>query len=585
MDVSVIVPCYNGENYLHEALRSLVSQSGPRFEILVIDDGSDDGHRIKEICEEFDPEIVKYHRKDNGGVASALNLGISLARSDVFCWLSHDDLFTPERLSKQWNLWNETTGRRLLFGNYQIFGPEIGSPVKIDISRELSDELDIYAISKGLVNGCTVMASIDDMKSAGLFDEDLKCTQDYDLWLRMEQQGVRFIHQNQVLCETRIHPAQGSKTSQYLVKENVSLWKRIADRLWQVEILFGEDRAITALNELAHYLRNSEYLRQFSVTDILAHIENILRNHLESYRIATLIIVTEYNSFAFESINSVLSQNHKNSHIYLLNNSGRTLELHDFNFETSSNISIVDFDKDEPKHKLWNRGVQVAQTSDYIAFLEVGDQFAPNKLTEQLRTMISEKNRFSNTDYILITKNARNQHSKYVSTVQMQGKNMAFEISNFGSEISTSTVMLDSSIVHEAIKNNPELFAEGRAGAAVAWLRLSQLGEISHIQAPFTFVNGYVDPTISHKRVTRREIANSVASQKFKKPFIVIFIRAGLRMASHTLRLDVIRNLFVGRVRHSLFLLIVKFPQLRNLYNRLSVFGWFRKLFELFYKA
>ncbi len=96
--VSVVLPVYNGENYLRFAVESVLEQTFRDFELIVVDDGSKDS--TPEIARGYG-ERVRYVRQDNTGVAGAFNHGIRLARGQYVSWLSHDDRFHPSKLERQ----------------------------------------------------------------------------------------------------------------------------------------------------------------------------------------------------------------------------------------------------------------------------------------------------------------------------------------------------------------------------------------------------------------------------------------------------------------------------------------------------
>src|ERR1051326_243987 len=96
--VSVVMPVYNGENYLRSAIESVLSQTFQDFEIIVIDDGSKDS--TPAIAQSYG-DRVRYVRQENAGVAAAVNHGIAVARGRYFAWLSHDDFYAPEKLAAQ----------------------------------------------------------------------------------------------------------------------------------------------------------------------------------------------------------------------------------------------------------------------------------------------------------------------------------------------------------------------------------------------------------------------------------------------------------------------------------------------------
>ena len=98
--VSIIIPVYNGSNYMREAIDSALAQTYENIEILVVNDGSSDRGRTEAIAKEYGDKI-RYIYKENGGVSSALNVGIRHMRGEYFSWLSHDDVYTPDKIEKQ----------------------------------------------------------------------------------------------------------------------------------------------------------------------------------------------------------------------------------------------------------------------------------------------------------------------------------------------------------------------------------------------------------------------------------------------------------------------------------------------------
>ena len=92
--VSIVIPVYNGSNFMREAIDSALAQTYPNIEILVVNDGSTDNTR--EIALSYGDKI-RYFEKENGGVATALNLAIHEMKGEYFSWLSHDDWYTRIR--------------------------------------------------------------------------------------------------------------------------------------------------------------------------------------------------------------------------------------------------------------------------------------------------------------------------------------------------------------------------------------------------------------------------------------------------------------------------------------------------------
>jgi glycosyltransferase involved in cell wall biosynthesis len=96
--VSIVVPVYNGADYLHEAIDSAFAQTYPNIEVVVVNDGSKDDGQTERIALSYG-EALRYFCKPNGGVASALNRGIAEMSGEFFSWLSHDDLYTKDKIA------------------------------------------------------------------------------------------------------------------------------------------------------------------------------------------------------------------------------------------------------------------------------------------------------------------------------------------------------------------------------------------------------------------------------------------------------------------------------------------------------
>ena len=96
--VSIVIPVYNGANFLREAIDSALAQTYANCEIIVVNDGSKDA--TEQIALSYGDKI-RYFSKENGGTSTALNLGIEKMRGEYFSWLSHDDLYYPNKIARQ----------------------------------------------------------------------------------------------------------------------------------------------------------------------------------------------------------------------------------------------------------------------------------------------------------------------------------------------------------------------------------------------------------------------------------------------------------------------------------------------------
>lgn len=116
--VSVIICAYNAEIFIAETLQSLLAQTYPRIEILVVDDGSTDGTAA--IVQAFAPK-VRYFYQPNAGSSSARNIGIHHSSGDLLCFFDADDLMPPDRLARQVSFLQRHPDVRLVICDYQNF--------------------------------------------------------------------------------------------------------------------------------------------------------------------------------------------------------------------------------------------------------------------------------------------------------------------------------------------------------------------------------------------------------------------------------------------------------------------------------
>lgn len=234
--VSIVIPVYNGSNYLREAIDSAINQIYQNIEILVINDGSTDNGDTEKIALSYG-EKIQYFYKKNGGVATALNFGIQKMQGEYFSWLSHDDLYLPTKIEKQIDfLCQEQKSPIVLYSDVEF----------IDKDSKHLDELNInhqhylYSLFGGLINGCTLLIPKECFQTCGVFDTALITTQDYDMWFRIAQKYI-WKHIPEPLVQSRQHSQQGQNTISSHNKERELLHKIIIKKLTSRHILEIEE--------------------------------------------------------------------------------------------------------------------------------------------------------------------------------------------------------------------------------------------------------------------------------------------------------------------------------------------------------
>ena len=183
--VSVIIPAYNAKNYIRETVESALGQTYRNYEIIVVDDGSTDG--TGEILKDYQDRII-YLRKDNGGPASARNMGIKKSRGELIAFLDADDVWLPDKLEKQVKFLEENPQIHLLFT--AVIGYEDGRVYPVEENR-LRGSIFHQLLKGNFITTSTVMVRRECLEEE-LFDEDrnLISVEDYNLWLRLSRKYV-----------------------------------------------------------------------------------------------------------------------------------------------------------------------------------------------------------------------------------------------------------------------------------------------------------------------------------------------------------------------------------------------------------
>ena len=231
------MPVFNGSNYLKEAIESALNQTYKNIEILVINDGSSDNGATENIAKSFGNRI-RYFYKNNGGVSSALNLGIKEMRGDYFSWLSHDDMYVSTKIEKEVEhiIDNKTI---IMCGT--SFCDSSSKPIKRKTKKWKNGMFSNYyvfsEIFKGRpVSGCSLLIPKEAFEVSGLFDEKYRYMQDMDMWYRMLINGYSFFVFDEALSITRLHNEQftvvDSRSSDSCGKKDaIEIGKKVVDFL------------------------------------------------------------------------------------------------------------------------------------------------------------------------------------------------------------------------------------------------------------------------------------------------------------------------------------------------------------------
>jgi len=244
--VSIVIPVYNGADYLDAAIRSVLAQTYKDIEIIVVNDGSNDNGETERVARSFGTAI-RYFAKPNGGVASALNLAIKEMSGDYFSWLSHDDLYCKEKIAVQVDAMVKAgLGEVILYSDYSIFTDNPDDAVHVKMWGVPPEHFRYWITTTSALHGCTLLIPRLALEDYSGFNESLRTTQDYDLWFRLAEK-YRFEHIPKVLVKARSHSSQGSVCmSSIAFKESSELLTKFVRGLSTDEITSVKGQSIGA---------------------------------------------------------------------------------------------------------------------------------------------------------------------------------------------------------------------------------------------------------------------------------------------------------------------------------------------------
>jgi glycosyltransferase involved in cell wall biosynthesis len=218
--VSVIIPVYNGEKYLEEAIQSVLNQSHHSLDFILVDDGSEDSSA--RIAKKYVPPL-RYTYQKHQGLSAARNKGIALAQGQFFAWLDADDVWERDKLENQLAAFKNNPELDIVFGHMQqFFSPDL------DV-----EERERIRLNTALMPGyspCALLVKRDSFFKVGLFELKWELGQDIHWFLRAKEKELQTLMLPDLVFRRRIHSCNAGRMKRQFQHHYVHIIKESLDR-------------------------------------------------------------------------------------------------------------------------------------------------------------------------------------------------------------------------------------------------------------------------------------------------------------------------------------------------------------------
>ena len=283
--IDVVIPVFNGEKFILDALKSVVEQTLSPTRIIVVDDGSTDSTNalVNEYAQTATAEIYIV-TKENGGLSSARNAGIEASNADFIAFLDSDDTWHKEKLEKQVAVFENTEFKNLglVYCDYDVIN-ETGKIIFKNYKSPLNKKTMRGEVFKPLLernritsSGSGVLIKRSVFNNVGIFDENLKFGEDWDMWLRIAK-NYEVDFTTEILVHIRKHSSNMTSNPTSIFEREIAFYKKWistldkdsvpifwADKItYRIIIAFGK---ANLLKILKRSLSKEEYKKLFRVS-------------------------------------------------------------------------------------------------------------------------------------------------------------------------------------------------------------------------------------------------------------------------------------------------------------------------------
>ena len=277
--VSVVIPCYNHENFVQDSIQSVIDQTYQKIELIIIDDGSKDGsvEKIKEMIPACQERFIRFEfrHRPNKGLSATLNEALEWCEGKYFSALASDDIVLKNKIDIQTKYMEENPKTTAVFGSANYIDENNNIKILAKLKRQE------YFFNKIFLNECQFYAPTQLMRKSvldevGGYDPDI-LVEDWYMWLKMAEKGSVYCLSD-TFANYRIHSSNTTKNSKFIYENNMktlsfykdhSLYDKAYSKLrWTYIIWTGQQNKALSLKLLLEYIMENPlviFKREFLV--------------------------------------------------------------------------------------------------------------------------------------------------------------------------------------------------------------------------------------------------------------------------------------------------------------------------------
>lgn len=290
----MVIAAYNASHYIAQTLDSVRAQTFSDYEVIVVNDGSNDREELERILDAHPLPII-YVSQENKGVSAARNAAIRIGRGEFYTQLDSDDQWLPEYLEVQLGILKENPDVALVYPNATIIGDGADGEVEFMKMSPSEGEVNFQSLVQ---QKCIVMTSVTSrmsaIREAGMFDESLRSCEDFDLWLRVVKNGGRIVYHRRPLVLYRRHEGSLSSDRVWMTRHLLAVYEKTASTVTltpaETRILNEE---LTSTRAMLRLFEGKRALSTGGASTALVHFQEA-NEHLRSPKLSLVIVLLRH---------------------------------------------------------------------------------------------------------------------------------------------------------------------------------------------------------------------------------------------------------------------------------------------------